>query len=150
MMPTHYQGTLEEIRCLNTFIKLTRAVDSLSARLSRRSTIEELTSTQFGVLESLYHLGSMCPGEISKKVLKSSGNITLVIDNLEKRGLVRRVRDQEDRRMIMVSITQRGQDLIRSILPGHVAAIVEEMNVLTPDEQEQLGGLCKKLGKTRD
>jgi MarR family 2-MHQ and catechol resistance regulon transcriptional repressor len=149
-MPTHYQGTPEEIRSLNAFIRLTRAVDSLTARLSRRSTIEGLTSTQFGVLESLYHLGSMCPGEISKKVLKSSGNITLVIDNLEKRGLVRRVREQEDRRMIMVSITQRGHDLISSILPGHVSAIVEEMNVLTPDEQEQLGGLCKKLGMMRD
>lgn len=149
-MPTHYQGTPEEIRSLNAFIKLTRAVDSLTTRLSRRSTIEGLTSTQFGVLESLYHLGSMCPGEISKKMLKSSGNITLVIDNLEKRGLVRRVRDQEDRRMIMISITQRGLDLISRILPGHVSAIVEEMNVLTPDEQEQLGGLCKKLGTMRD
>ena len=149
-MPTHYQGTPEEIRSLNAFIKLTRAVDSLTTRLSRRSTIEGLTSTQFGVLESLYHLGSMCPGEISKKMLKSSGNITLVIDNLEKRGLVRRVRDQEDRRMIMISITQRGLDLISRILPGYVSAIVEEMNVLTPDEQEQLGGLCKKLGTMRD
>lgn len=149
-MPTHYQGTPEEIRSLNAFIKLTRAVDSLSARLSRRSKIEGLTSTQFGVLESLYHLGSMCPGEISKKVLKSSGNITLVIDNLEKRGLVRRVRDQEDRRMIMVSITQQGHDLISTILPGHISAIVEEMNALTPNEQEQLGGLCKKLGMKRD
>jgi len=149
-MPTHYQGTPEEIRSLNAFIKLTRAADSLTARLSRRSTIEGLTSSQFGVLESLYHLGSMCPGEISKKLLKSSGNITLVIDNLEKRGLVRRVRDQEDRRMIMVSITQQGLDLIKTILPGHVSAIVEEMNILTPDEQEQLGGLCKKLGMMRD
>lgn len=149
-MPTHYQGTPKEIRSLNAFIKLTRAADSLTARLSRLSTIEGLTSTQFGVLESLYHLGTMCPGEISKKVLKSSGNITLVIDNLEKRGLVRRVRDQKDRRMIMVSITQRGLDLIKTILPGHVSAIVEEMNVLTPDEQEQLGGLCKKLGMRKD
>jgi MarR family 2-MHQ and catechol resistance regulon transcriptional repressor len=147
-MPTHYQGTPEEVRALNAFIKLTRAVDSLTARLSRRGTQADLTPTQFGVLECLYHLGTMCPGGIGQKVLKSSGNITLVIDNLEKRGLVRRIRDQEDRRMIKVSITQAGCDLIGSILPDHVSAILDEMSVLTADQQEELGRLCKRLGKS--
>jgi len=146
-MPTHYKGTPEEIRALNTFVKLTRANDSLLNRLSNRGTQDKLSPTQFGVLEALYHLGTMCQGELSAKLLKSSGNITLVIDNLEKRGLVRRVRDDNDRRMIQMLLTDQGCELIAELLPGHVASIVEEMSALEPHEQEELGRLCRKLGK---
>jgi len=146
-MPTHYKGTPEEIRALNTFVKLTRANDSLLNRLSNRGTQDKLSPTQFGVLEALYHLGTMCQGELSAKLLKSSGNITLVIDNLEKRGLVRRVRDDNDRRMIQMLLTDQGRELIAELLPGHVASIVEEMSALEPHEQEELGRLCRKLGK---
>lgn len=146
-MPTHYEGTSQEVRALDAYIKLTRAADSVTNRLSQGSTQGDLTPTQFGVVEGLYHLGSMCLGEISKKVLKSSGNMTLVVDNLEKQGLVRRERSEEDRRMIMVSLTEKGYQVIERILPGHVKAIVEEMSILSPQEQIELGQLCRKLGK---
>jgi MarR family 2-MHQ and catechol resistance regulon transcriptional repressor len=146
-MPTHYQGTAQEILALNTFIKLTRATDSLLARLSRRGTLGQLTLRQLGVLESLYHLGPMRQGQISAKLLKSGGNITLVVDNLEKRGLVQRQRDAEDRRAVVVSLTAAGQELIGGIFPAHVADIVAEMSALTAEEQQTLGRLCRKLGK---
>ena len=146
-MPTHYQGTPEEVLALNTFIKLTRAVESLGARLARHGTLGNLTPSQFGVLESLYHLGPMCQGEVNAKVLRSTGNMTLVLDNLEKRGLVRRERDADDRRMVNISLTEAGRELISGVLPHHVAAIVEEMSVLTPAEQATLGQVCRKLGK---
>jgi MarR family 2-MHQ and catechol resistance regulon transcriptional repressor len=146
-MPTHYRGTTKEVRALNTFIKFTRAFESMSARLFRCGSLEHLTVSQFGVLESLYHLGPLCLGEIGSKLLKSSGNITLVVDNLEKQGLVKRLRDSDDRRVVNVSLTPAGRQAVEQILPGHVAAIVEEMSVLTPDEQETLGRLCLKLGK---
>jgi MarR family 2-MHQ and catechol resistance regulon transcriptional repressor len=89
----------------------------------------------------------MCQNELGHKILKSSGNMTLVIDNLEKKNLVKRTRSTEDRRMVMVSLTRAGEELIDRILPVHVAAITQEMNVLDPDEQEKLGELCRKLGK---
>jgi MarR family 2-MHQ and catechol resistance regulon transcriptional repressor len=146
-MPTHYQGSAREVRALNTFIKLTRAVDSLVARLDQRGTQGGLTHTQFGVMEALYHLGSMCQSELSSKVLRSTGNMTLVIDNLEKHGLVRRQRDAEDRRFITVSLTPAGEELISRIFPEHVAAITEELGVLESSEQEILANLCLKLGK---
>ena len=100
-MPTHYEGTPQEVLALNAFIKLTRATDSLLARLARREAFGDLTPRQFGVLESLYHLGPMRQGEISAKLLTSGGNITLVVENLEKGGLVRRERSLEDRRVVM-------------------------------------------------
>lgn len=146
-MPTHYSGTPEETQALDVFIKFTRAAQSLENRLAERGSHGSLTPTQFGVLEALYHLGPLCPGMISEKVLKSNGNLTLVIDNLEKRALVRRQRQQDDRRMVRIHLTEAGRTLIAGLLPGHVAAIVEEIGVLTPAEQHSLAQLCRKLGR---
>ncbi|MFZ6027719.1 MAG: MarR family winged helix-turn-helix transcriptional regulator [Chloroflexota bacterium] len=146
-MPTHYHGTAEETLALNTFIRFTRAYESLTARLAHHDVLEGLTVSQFGVLEALYHLGPMCQGELSGKLLKSCGNITLVLDNLEKRGLVRRMRQPEDRRMVKVSLTDAGEALIARIFPAQVAAIVAELGVLDAGEQQAFGALCKKLGK---
>lgn len=146
-MPTHYQGQPEEIRALNAFIKLTRSAKSILARLSQAGTLDNLTASQFGVLETLYHLGPMCQMELGTKLLRSGRNITLIIDNLEKANLVKRVRDAEDRRKVIVSLTKTGQELIGEIFPRHLKAIVKEMNVLTAEEQETLGTLCRKLGK---
>jgi MarR family 2-MHQ and catechol resistance regulon transcriptional repressor len=146
-MPTHYKGTLQEKQALDTFIKLTRATDSLLARLAQRKTWGDLTASQFGVLDALYYLGPMRPGEICAKQLKSGGNVTLVVDNLQKRGLVQRDRDENDRRVVVVSLTKSGRKAIEDLLPGHVADLVQELGVLTPEEQETLGRLCRILGK---
>ena len=69
-----------------------------------------------------------------------------MVDNLEKRQLVRRVRDRSDRRYVTVHLTPDGRRLIEAIFPGQVEAIVEEFSVLSADEQDELGRLCKKLG----
>ncbi len=89
----------------------------------------------------------MSQTEICGKLLKSGGNTTLVVDNLEKHGLVQRQRDEHDRRVVMVELTPTGREVIASIFPQQAAAIAEEMSVLTPDEQRQLAALCKKLGR---
>jgi MarR family 2-MHQ and catechol resistance regulon transcriptional repressor len=148
-MPTHYSGTRSETRTLDTFIKLTRCTNSLLTRLADRNTIGDLTWSQFAVLEALYHLGHMTQGEISNKVLKSGSNMTTVIDNLERDGLVRRERDADDRRVVHVHLTEAGQGKIEAVLPGHIAALVDEFKILSAGEQETLGALCKKLGKGR-
>jgi MarR family transcriptional regulator, 2-MHQ and catechol-resistance regulon repressor len=146
-MPTHYRGNAEQVRALNAFIKLARAADSLSTRVSRSITGTGLTDNQFGVLEVLLHLGPLPQRDLAKKLLRSAGNMTMVIDNLEKRGLVRRKPNVEDRRVNTVHLTDDGRDLIARIFPGHVYEIVREMGVLTPAEQDELGRLCRKLGR---
>jgi len=148
-MPTHYAGSSAETRTLDTFIKLTRCTNSLLARLAERNSIGELTYSQFAVLEALYHIGPMSAGEVSQKILKSGGNLTLVIDNLERDGLVRRERDGKDRRVIHVHLTEAGKGKVEAVLPGHVAALVDEFKVLSAGEQKTLGELCRKLGRGR-
>ena len=146
-MPTHYSGSSVEVRTLDTFIKLTRCTSALLARLGERNTINDLTPSQFAVLEALYHLGSLTQGEVSRKVLKSVSNITTVIDNLERDGLVRRERDTQDRRVIYVRLTREGKEKLEEVLPHHVSALVDEFSVLSGSEQKTLGDLCRKLGK---
>lgn len=150
IMPTHFSGTRAETRTLDTFIKLTRCTNALLSRLAERATIEDLTPSRFAVLEALYHLGTMTHGEISRKVLKSISDITTVIDNLERDGFVRRERNAQDRRVIHVHITETGTAKLESVLPQHVAALVEEFSVLSESEQETLAFLCRKLGKGKE
>lgn len=145
-MPTHFTGSRAEMRTLDTFIKLTRCTDSVLARIAGRNTIGDLTFSQFAVLEALYHIGPMTAGEVSQKILKSGSNLTTVIDNLERAGLVRRERDANDRRVIHIYLTEAGSRKLEDVLPGHIAALVEEFSVLSASEQETLGALCKKLG----
>jgi len=149
-MPTHFTGSRAEMRTLDTFIKLTRCTNSVLARLAERQTINDLTYSQFAVLEALHHLGSMTQGGISSKILKSTSNLTTVIDNLERDGLVCRERDAKDRRVIHVHLTEAGKGKIEAVFPNHVAALVEEFRVLSASEQETLGELCKKLGKGKE
>lgn len=146
-MPTHYKGTGEERRALDVYIKLARAAESVAERTGRAVAAAGLTSGQFGVLETLHHLGPLMVGQLAEKHLKSPNNFTTIVDNLEKQGLVRRERDQRDRRVVMVYLTEAGRCLIERVFPQHVRAVVEDMRVLTPDEQEQLGVLLRRLGK---
>jgi len=145
-MGTHYEGTIEEKTALDLYIKLSRAAEAVTTRINQHLYAKNLTISQFGVLEAIYHLGPMQQNHLAAKILKSTGNMTLVINNLEKRGLVERHRDPEDRRCVVVHLTEAGRDLMRGILPHHVATVVKEISVLTLEEQAQLAALCRKLG----
>ena len=146
-MGTRHRGTKEETLALNTYIKLMRAADTITSRVHRHILEEKLTPSQFGVLEALFHLGPMVQRDLASKLLVTGGNITMVVDNLEKRRLVRRERDESDRRFVNVYLTDEGLELIRQLFPHHAKEIAAEMKTLTPDEQDTLGRLCRKLGK---
>lgn len=131
---------------LNCYTKLMRAAESVTGRVGRLMSAAGLTISQFGVMEALHHKGPLCQRDIAAKILKSTGNITLVIDNLEKQGLVKRERISDDRRYLTVKLTGKGEALISTVFADVEAAIVAEMSALTVEDQEILGRLCKKLG----
>jgi len=146
-VPTHFKGDSETRRALNALINLSRAANSVQTRLSAGLDRHGITTSQLGILEALFHLGPMCQRALGDKLLRSGGNITMVIDNLEKHGLVERVRQKEDRRMIMIHLTPKGRKLISRVLPLHAKDVVKEMSRLTASEQEELRRLCRKLGR---
>jgi MarR family 2-MHQ and catechol resistance regulon transcriptional repressor len=136
----------KKLRALGTYVKLMRAAESITSRVHKHLSSVGLTVSQFGVLEAIYHLGPLSQKDLGQKILRSSGNITLVIDNLEKRRLVRRERNAADRRIFIVHLTDEGQKLIRNIFPSHAALITSELSVINATDQKILGDLCKKVG----
>jgi MarR family 2-MHQ and catechol resistance regulon transcriptional repressor len=148
-MPVHFQGTAKQRAALNAYVKLVRCSESLTARLSPNLEQHGLTVSQFGVLEALLHLGPLPPSVLAQKILKSGGNLTLVVRNLEKCGLVRRERHVHDRRSFTIHLTAKGTRSAQQTFAAHLRRLVEEMSVLTAAEQSTLAKLCKQLGKQK-
>jgi MarR family 2-MHQ and catechol resistance regulon transcriptional repressor len=132
---------------LGTFVKLRRAVNTVTGRLNPVLQREHgLTESQFGVLEALWHLGPMPQVRLCEKLLVSGSNLTTVMDNLERSGLVRRDPNPEDRRAHLVRLTEKGRTLVAATFPAHAGRIAALLGALTPAEQRELGRLCRKLG----
>jgi MarR family transcriptional regulator, 2-MHQ and catechol-resistance regulon repressor len=145
-MGTHYKGSVKQINSLNVYIKLLRASDSIRERINTSILEKGLTESQFNVLDALFHLGPLSQSELGKKLLKSGGNITMVVDNLEKRKLVKRERGQNDRRLFIIHLTKKGNNLIENLFPEILSALVAEVNVLSENEQFELQRMCKLIG----
>jgi MarR family transcriptional regulator, 2-MHQ and catechol-resistance regulon repressor len=146
-MPTHFKGIKRDTAALNAYITLVRASETVLSRAHADLEARGLTLGQFGVLEALLHLGPMSQRELGRKLLRSGGNVTLVIDNLERHGWVRRERQEKDRRQIWIHLTANGRRLIEQVFPLHVKTIVKEFSGLDLKEQESLRKLCRKLGR---
>jgi MarR family 2-MHQ and catechol resistance regulon transcriptional repressor len=132
---------------LTLFIALSRATQWVNAHADQDIRSNGLNRTEFGVLELLHHKGPQPLQQIGGKVLMSSGNITYVVDKLEKKGLVRRRASTTDRRLIYAELTDYGETFIASIFPGHIAVIESAVKGLSPEEQQVAGELLKKLGR---
>ena len=146
-MGSRYEGAKGETRALSALINLVRAGESVMGRLNGQFSGLAITQSQFSTLAALYHLGPLSQRELGEKIYKTSGNVTMVVDNLERAGMVRRRRSETDRRRVAVSLTGKGRKTIRELLPRRVAAIRDEMAGLTAAEQDELRRLCKKLGR---
>lgn len=137
-------GTIAAVRA---YVKLMRAHRSVTARLEPALAACALTLTQLGVLEAVLHLGPLTHGELGRKLLTSPGNLSDVVDKLERRGLVRRVRATADRRQVRVELTAAGRDLIQDVFPRHAADIARAMAGIGPDDLAVLAGLLRRLGR---
>jgi len=146
-MGTHYRGSRAEVRALDAFVKLMRAANTLRSRLESELGRAGLTESQLGILEMLLHLGPLRQCEIGEKLLISRANVTLVVDQLTERALVRRERHPEDRRSNLVGLTADGKKRIERLFPDHVRRIVDALSPLTAAEQEHLGRLCRTVGR---
>lgn len=146
-MPSRWPGSARERRALDAYITLMRAANSVNARLHGPLAADHgLTMGQLGVLEALFHLGPMSQSVLAGKLLVSASNLTTVLDNLERDGLVKRVRDTADRRVSIVHLTAAGKTRIAGCMPDHVARITAALAGLTATEQKQVAALCRKLG----
>lgn len=115
-------------------------------RESRKLVAEYgLTFTQFEVLEALLHKGPLTVNSLIEAVLSTSGNITVVVRNLEKRGLIERRENPDDGRSFIVCLTAAGRELIGELFPRHIALLGAALSTLSDDEIRSVIDLLRRL-----
>jgi MarR family 2-MHQ and catechol resistance regulon transcriptional repressor len=134
---------------LSAFTKLVRASTSVEACVSEKAPLPGgLNTTQFGILEALWHLGPLAQCQLLNKVLRTKGSVSVLAEDLRRQGLIQRRRCSEDRRLVYLEITEKGRELMTALFPKVQQTIETAMSALNESEQAQLGELCKKLGKS--
>jgi len=144
-MSNSTRATEKEARALATFTRLSKTAGKIRRSVYSGLSDTRLTESQVNVLELLYKLGPLPQKDIAKNLSVTGGNITMVVDNLQKRDLVGRKRWQEDRRVVHVALTDLGTETIESYIPLHLKKVLGAFDGLEPSEQEQLQTLCDKL-----
>ncbi len=140
---TLHPGDLLAHRALESLI---RAESSVRRRLSADLEREGLSATGFSVLVVLTTAG----GELELRALRhrlrtSKANATEVVSTLQQRGFVTRRRPPEDRRMVLVEITDAGSELVDRLFPEHTERVAQAFSVLDEDEKRSLTEICRKL-----
>jgi len=145
-MSTHYTGSPREELVLDTWIKYSRAMNTLNTIMRHNVEKQDLTLSQFGVMETLLHLGPMLVKDIGQKLLLSPSNLVTVIDNLVKQGLVFRKPCESDRRSIYIHLTPQGKDRIVPVFKAHLEQLMACFSDLDENQLSSLGALSKHLG----
>ena len=140
------ESSPEESQALKLWVVLSRAYGAVEAHVKADIARHGLTAAEFGVLEALFHKGPMLVGEVKQKLLASSGGITYVIDRLEEKGLAERRECPEDRRASYAALTPPGEELLRSIFPGHVRCVEHALGGLGEEEKATAIDLLRTLG----
>jgi MarR family 2-MHQ and catechol resistance regulon transcriptional repressor len=132
---------------VHVFLVLWKAASAVHSYAEKSLAELEMCSSDFAVLEALLHKGPLPVNEIGKKVLLTSGSITVAIDRLETKGLVERRAHGTDRRARIVHLTREGRKLIRRIYADH-AADMEKLAAasLSKSERKTLIRLLKQIG----
>jgi MarR family 2-MHQ and catechol resistance regulon transcriptional repressor len=135
---------------VHVWLVLMKAHKALAAISTADVARSGLCMSDFEILELLLNKGPMPVNTLGDKVFLTSGSSTAAVDRLEKRGLVRRAADANDRRARIVHLTTAGRKLISSIFVEHARVMERAAHALTPAERATLLSLLKKLGKTAD
>lgn len=147
-MSTHYQGSERERLVLDSWIKLSRAHNTVSTIMRQNAEGQGMTISQFGVLETLLHLGPLPVKEIGKKLLMTPANLVTVVDNLVKQDLARRAASEQDRRSTIIHLTAKGEDRIQTAFNFHLQQLVKTFSSLDDEQLKTLSSQAKVLGLT--
>src|SRR6266446_10956258 len=131
---------------VHLWLVLMKAFQALLPHAAGSIKRTELGDSDFRVLEVLLHKGPLPVNTIGPKVWLTPGSISVAVDRLEKKALVKR-KNTDDRRMRLVELTAKGHALITKTFREHAAAMEEAASVLSKEERLMLLRLLRKLGK---
>ncbi len=136
---------MENVVELKILIALHRVVNAVDSKTVKLVKAYGLSLGQFAVLEALYHKGEMTVGQVQKKILSSTGTMPVIIKNLEKRQLISHKEDENDKRKCILSITNKGRDLISEVFPKNKEYIIDYFKTMKESEKKEFLRLMKKL-----
>lgn len=131
---------------LKTITVLFRAKNSFEALIRRDVLSYGLNTSEFGALEALYHKGKLTVQQLTEKVLIANSSMTYVLDNLSERSLISRTKDDKDKRVYTVELTEEGKLFMSEVYPKHYENMTSILSCLTKEEEKTLQTLLKKLG----
>ena len=139
---------MQDTSGVHVWLVLGKAFQALAARAEESLNLSQtgLGDSDFRVLEVLLHKGPLPVNTIGPKVWLTPGSISVAVDRLEKKALVKR-KNTDDRRVRLAELTAKGRALITRIFRKHVTAMEEAASVLSKEERLTLLRLLKKLGK---
>jgi MarR family transcriptional regulator, 2-MHQ and catechol-resistance regulon repressor len=145
--PRRSRNDKDTATALRTWVVLARAYLSIYKHVAADVARHDLTASEFGILEALFHKGPLLLGDLQKKILVTSGGVTYLVNRLVAKGLVTRESFPGDKRSRFAVLTPEGSALIKKIFPGHAKRIAKAMNALSPKEQKRLTDMLRTLGK---
>ena len=132
---------------VHVFLVLWKAARAVEAYAEKSISDLDICGSDFAVLEALLHKGPLPVNEIGRKVLLTSGSITVAVDRLETKGLVERRAHGTDRRARIVHLTKEGRKVITRAYADHAADMERLASAsLTKAERKTLIRLLKKIG----
>ncbi|MFP7298754.1 MarR family winged helix-turn-helix transcriptional regulator [Neobacillus niacini] len=133
-----------ERRCTNQpFLLLMQTSKAIQERIRDEMSKNKLSITEFSVLEVLYYQGKQTIQQIGNRILISSGSMTYVIDKLEQKGILKRNDCREDRRVIHITLTTEGMEMMENIMPKYQDMVDSFFEDLTGDEAELMASFLK-------
>jgi len=132
---------------LRLLVVMSRALRAVTEPARRQAKQWDLSSTELGVLEALYHKGPLPLSALAERILITGASTTYTVKRLEKRGLMRRRTSTEDQRFVFGELTEAGRALVAEIFPLHAEQIRRSMQGLTLEEKRQAADLLKRLGR---
>ena len=136
-------------RDLKTLTILMRAHDTLTSKIRDDVKNYDLNVTEFGAMEALYHKGNLSVQQIVDKILIPNSSMSYVLSSLKKKGYAKQVQCEKDKRKYYISLTKKGNDTFECMYEAHKKTMREQLDVLSPDEEETLQTLLKKIGKQK-
>ncbi len=134
-------------KSMKTIVRLEKTALKITNKTIAYLSQYDLTFNQFKVLEVLYHRGDLNIGSITKLTMSTPGNITVVVKNLKRDGWITSIKDPNDNRASILTITQKGKEVIENVFPNHSKNLYKAFEVLSDTELDTLYTLLDKVYK---
>lgn len=131
-----------DLKTLITFRQTNRRIIQKEQEILKKWNI---TLTQFGVLRILYHKGKTNVQYLIDNLFTTSGNMTLVINNMERDGLITKEKSERDKRLYLISLSEKGEDLLDKIFPEYSKIFSKLLSKFNDQEKNKFIELLKKL-----